>query len=302
LQENGTVVAWGVNYYDQVSGPQGLEGVIAIAAGGSHNLALGGQQPPMAVSQVLTGPANHDYELELSAVGGDGDLLTLRIASLPAMGTLYQYTNGHRGPAVTVSNTIVTDAGRRLIFAPFANRFGSPYASFTFIANDGHLDSTPATVTMNIDSPLAPEITGFSRSANEMSHLVFTGDSNTTYCVWVSTNLANWEYLGLPTQNSPGAFEFSDSAAGYFPQRFYRISTGCGTPSLQLSTSSGLGNGAFELRFTGGAYWTYRVWASTNLRDWELLGGAQEISPGVFRYLDVAASTWPQRFYRAGAP
>lgn len=36
----GTVVAWGGNYYGQCTVPEGLHGVVAIAAGARHNLAL----------------------------------------------------------------------------------------------------------------------------------------------------------------------------------------------------------------------------------------------------------------------
>ena len=40
LKSNGTVVAWGDNYYDQSTVPAGLSGVTAISAGYGHSLAL----------------------------------------------------------------------------------------------------------------------------------------------------------------------------------------------------------------------------------------------------------------------
>ena len=40
LKSNGTVVAWGDNYYGQRTVPAGLSGVTAIAAGGHHTVAL----------------------------------------------------------------------------------------------------------------------------------------------------------------------------------------------------------------------------------------------------------------------
>ena len=40
LKSDGTVVAWGYNYYGQTSVPAGLSGVTAIAAGYSHTVAL----------------------------------------------------------------------------------------------------------------------------------------------------------------------------------------------------------------------------------------------------------------------
>jgi len=40
LKADGTVVGWGHNAYGQATPPAGLTGVVAIAAGGYHNLAL----------------------------------------------------------------------------------------------------------------------------------------------------------------------------------------------------------------------------------------------------------------------
>jgi hypothetical protein len=134
------------------------------------------------------------------------------------------------------------------------------------LANDGLADSLPALVTINILPPVSPVISSFLQNSNGVFQLAFAGDSNTTYCVWASTNLANWEYLGLAAQATPGTFQFQDLSVGTSPQRFYRISTGCGTPVPRLSGNSAkIPGGAFALSFTGGPYWSYRVWASTNL-------------------------------------
>ncbi|MBG86513.1 MAG: hypothetical protein CMO80_06390 [Verrucomicrobiales bacterium] len=40
LTKGGRVVAWGGNFYGQCKVPQGLSGVVAIAAGSNHNVAL----------------------------------------------------------------------------------------------------------------------------------------------------------------------------------------------------------------------------------------------------------------------
>ena len=40
LKIDGTIVAWGDNTYGQTSVPSGLSGVIAVAGGGYHSLAL----------------------------------------------------------------------------------------------------------------------------------------------------------------------------------------------------------------------------------------------------------------------
>ena len=40
LKQDGTVVAWGYNFYGQTTVPAGLSGVVAIAAGVGHTVAL----------------------------------------------------------------------------------------------------------------------------------------------------------------------------------------------------------------------------------------------------------------------
>ena len=302
LQSDGSIFAWGYDQNNETTAPVYLVEAAIIDAGTSVNLALGGHWRPDVYPFQITSPANRDAEIELIAFDNDGDALTYRVASLPAVGTLYQYAGGSRGAAITASNTPVSDVGRRLIFAPFANQFGDPYSAFNFVANDGNLDSMPASVTLIIEPPMPAVITNFSRSTNGTFQMIFTGDSNTTYCISASTNLTNWEYLGLSSQTSPGLFQSLNLPAGDFPQRFYRVSTGCGTPPPLLSNLSGLTNGAFEIRFTGGNYWTYRVMTSTNLMFWEYLGAAQEFAPGQFRYLDTGMTNLPRRFYRAVAP
>lgn len=54
--------------------------------------------------------------------------------------------------------------------------------------------------------------------------LTFTGPKDTPYRVWSSTNLSDWQILGVPTQGQPGQFVFFDAhSAGDVP-RFYRVS------------------------------------------------------------------------------
>jgi hypothetical protein len=273
---------------------------VAVAAGGYHNLALGGIVVPQAISQVVTGAANQDLTIALAAVN-DSELATTKtIRSLPAVGSVYQFTNGSRGAKLAAPNTVVSDSQGRILFAPAANGSGSPYTTFTFSASDGLLDSSPGTITIYILPPLRPTITAFTRNPAG-SQLTFTGHSNTTYCIWASSNLTTWEFVGVPTQTIPGSFHFLDSNAKDFPQRFYRISTECSTPQPLLGQARTLSNGQFDLRFTGGPYWTYRVWASTNLANWELIGMADESAPGTFRFIDVNATNWPQRFYKTGS-
>jgi alpha-tubulin suppressor-like RCC1 family protein len=300
LRSDGTLLIWGDNTYGQRNAPVGLSNVVSITAGLRHNLAIG-NVPPLVLPRTFSGAANSDLLVTLSGSDTNSDALDFRLNTLPGAGKLYQYVAGQRGTALTNQAT-VADPQRRLFFAPPANAYGSPLTNFTYRANDGQADSATATVTLHIAAPTKPLITQFQRTANGITSLTFTGHSNTTYCVWASSNLVTWEYRGLPTQPTNGIFQFLDVDGTAYPQRFYRLSTGCETPLPNLNAGSSLTSSGFDLRFAGGPYWTYRVWSSTNLVNWEPLGTAEEFQPGQFRYLDADSTNRPQRFYKAGSP
>jgi hypothetical protein len=75
-------------------------------------------------------------------------------------------------------------------------------------------------VTVNLPSQPSVQV-----SSGTPISLLVTGDAGPDYTVQASTNLANW--LNLFTTNSPALpFNCSDSDAGNFPQRFYRVLLG----------------------------------------------------------------------------
>jgi hypothetical protein len=69
-------------------------------------------------------------------------------------------------------------------------------------------------------------------------------------------------------------------------------------PVLQL----GLVNGIAVLTFTGSTNLTYRVWASTNLSNWQVLGSPTQAQPGQFVFADAGAIGNGRRFYRVSLP
>jgi uncharacterized repeat protein (TIGR01451 family) len=302
LKRDGTVVAWGLGSSGQTVVPSGVHDVSLIAGGVTHSLADGGNLPPRSISNTVSGLANHDLVISLAGKDPNGDVLSYRVSALPPAGTLYQYSNGTRGAAIRDTVSAVADQSGRLVFAPAMNAYGSPYTSLSFVANDGETDSSPAAVVVSISPPTNPTFTSFGFGTNGSYALAFNGDSNTTYCVWASTNFLTWEYLGTAARAGSGAFSFSDASANAFPRRFYRISTGCLAPAAQYFGFSRSADGSFEVRFAGSQHSAYRIWASTNLTDWQVLGIATEAEAGSYRFLDISAAKLPQRFYRAGTP
>jgi hypothetical protein len=67
-----------------------------------------------------------------------------------------------------------------------------------------------------------------------------------------------------------------------------------------------LKNGSFSFTFTNNVGALFGVLAATNpalpLASWSALGGAAEISPGQYQFVDPQATNSPRRFYRAYAP
>jgi hypothetical protein len=224
LKSDGTVVAWGSNAYTQTNVPAGLSNVVAVAGGDYLCLAIGPNLPPLAQALTNSGYSNHDSVIQLRGSDPNGDLLSYRVASLPAAGGLYEYDAGVRGAAITAPGTSVSDALGRVIFVPATNALGSPYATFGCVANDGEADSAPATVTVNVILPPAPQLSraGSGWSSNGIFRVSFSGNSNATYRVWASTNLVDWDALGTATVVSNGWFQWLDAAAGDWPHRFYR--------------------------------------------------------------------------------
>jgi len=303
LKSDGTIVAWGQNNYDQTNRPVTLSNILDLACGPNHCLTIGGNLAPTATSATNSAYPNHDLPLSLTGSDPNGDLLGFRVNSMPTRGSLYQYNAGQRGAVISSNNTPVTDVSGRVLFAPALNTTGTPHATFAVSASDGEASSSPAMITINVVLPSAPQISAAhsvmmpiakpqlslsSSNGQDSFGFSFVGYSNLTYQVWASSNLVQWSLLGPATPSTNGWFQFMDAHATNWPQRFYRLS---------MPTDH-----AYNLNFTGQSNATYRVWTSTNLFQWTLLGTSTATSNGWFNFLDVEASKFPHRFYKAGSP
>lgn len=217
LKADGTVLPWGRGNSGQKNVPAGLSNVVAVAAGGYHNLTLG-NLPPSAQDQTNFSFAGQDVTITLQGSDANGDFLTYRVVTLPTAGKLFQWTPSGRGSSITATNSVVEDIGGRVILDfPLSSN-----SSFTFILNDGLSDSAPATVV--VDSFPAPviDVSNLSMGSGGEFFLSFVGFTNASYHVWASTNLTTWSVLGSATQSPPGVFQFTDTTATNWPQRFYR--------------------------------------------------------------------------------
>jgi hypothetical protein len=223
LQADGTLVFWGDNSEGQADPPAGLTNLVQACAGVYHTVAIG-DFAPQAVNQTANGYVNHDLPITLSATPGDGDILIYRVTAPPGLGTLYQFANGSRGNTITLLDPEVADAAGRVLFAPGTNAFGNPYDDFDFVVNDGLNDSLSAVVTVSIGLPASPSAQHALPASGPAGTfgLVFEGTANATYSIWASTNLATWDWLGPVPEVSPGNYQFLDTLATNWPERFYR--------------------------------------------------------------------------------
>ena len=78
-------------------------------------------------------------------------------------------------------------------------------------------------VEHQIGATNAPAVTGISHSTNGSVSLSASGNPGFLYVFWGSTNLVNWNWLGVRS-NATGTVQFSDLQATNHPSRFYRVS------------------------------------------------------------------------------
>lgn len=109
-------------------------------------------QTPIANPFTVAANENTDIVIDLEGTDADGDRLTFTVATLPALGHLFQYGNGNRGLEIIFANTVVIDSDRRVIFAAAPDQNGTPYTQCGFTVNDGEVDSVEATVTVSVNA------------------------------------------------------------------------------------------------------------------------------------------------------
>lgn len=151
--------------------------------------------PPVAIPGALSVAAGATIAGLLQGVDADGNALTFRIDSPPAQGTA----------------TIVDAAAGAISFVANATAAGSD--TFTFLVNDGTVDSVPASMTVTYSAPNAPPSAGdgtLSVAAGQTvaSTLVASDPNATDALTYVVVTPPRKGTVVLPSATS-GAFSFT---------------------------------------------------------------------------------------------
>ncbi len=260
-----TIVAWGSNGNGQTNVTTTPTNAMTIASGNTFNFALRPDGSVFGWGNNGSGQLNPVPGLtNVSAISG-GTSFALALGNQPpavSEANLSGYVNHDLSFALPVTSPDQTPLNIRVLSLPAA---GQLYQSSG--GARGPAISAPNTVVTD--------------PAGQVIFAPAPGDQGSPY--------AN--------------FGFSASDAVYTSSSA-QATIGIGLPAApqfdQSEFNSAAGN--FSASFSGSSNATYNVWASTNLSDWTLLGPASETDPGHFDFVDWAASLWPQRFYRVGAP
>ena len=65
--------------------------------------------------------------------------------------------------------------------------------------------------------------TAVKHQPNGRVQLQFSAEPGRVYIVEASTNLVDWEKIGVAMDQGDGTFTFEDANAAQFPNRFYRL-------------------------------------------------------------------------------
>jgi len=122
--------------------------------------------PPLAaVPQTIWTEQNEERIIRLQFTGGNADLKTAVIMTLPLQGSLYQYNSGNRGSKITSVPASLSDKDMNLFYVA-DGQAGNGAGNFDFYVHDGTGDSSPARITINVNPPGIPNFLLAAKSGN----------------------------------------------------------------------------------------------------------------------------------------
>jgi alpha-tubulin suppressor-like RCC1 family protein len=294
VKADGTVVAWGTDNGGGVTSiPAGLRNVVDVAAGEYHCLALKSDGTVVAWGRNTSGqaavPAGLSNVVAVSAGGNQS-------VALRADGAIVTW--GSSGSKLGLNNVVAV-----------ANGYGHGLA----LGN-----SIPQAPRNNVSGFAGQDVivtlTGTDPDGDSLRYRITTLPASGTLYQWVAGERGSIINTSNTWIDDPGGrVIYAHSLSG--SQQFSYVANDGSADSLAAVVAVTLNsppvkihnlmlgtNGDFSLQFAGISNATYRVWGSTNLTSWVVLGYAAQSPPGVFGFTDTNLTNWPQRFYRVTAP
>jgi hypothetical protein len=307
LKANGTVMAWGGNTYGQLNIPLGTSNIVAIAAGGAHSLALRGDGKVVAWGYNGDGEISIPNTVSNVVAVGAGNPLSVVVQADGKVSVFGNINGTFPVPPAGLSNVVLV-AGADDHISAVGHNAGPTIALqsvswWTFpnvdctiqlpLASDPNNDPVQMLIK---DIPVtgalyqcqggargAPIMTALTALTDPLGRVIYAPMSNSAASV-----LSAFSYVA--TDGEINSSVQSANVSLYLPSSASFDAQRCGFRT----------NG-FEVDFSGYPGAAYRVWATTNLADWELLGFANGNSNGQFQIIDPTAASMPYRFYRATA-
>ena len=196
---------------------------------------------PTATAQTVSAFEDVSKDITLSGSDGDSDALSYIITSLPANGTLTQYSGG----AINSTGTTISDGSNRVKYTSASNGNGNGHGNFNFKVNDGTEDSDAATVTVNVtavnDEPsftkgsnvTVNEDAGAKTVSSWASNLSKgTDDPSSQELAFTVTNANNSLFSVQPAISASGVLTYTSASNA----------TGSATVSVVLSDDGGTAN------------------------------------------------------------
>ncbi len=303
LKADSTVAVWGDSTYGQTSLPSGQTNVVTMAGGGYHSLLLKADGTVTAwgfnnynqtnVPYSLAGVIDIEAGIASSfAVHADGTITSWGYYNegwMPSgLGNVSAISAG-------ADNLALGERAPHALTATWGTSFGQD-VTVTLTAEDPESDPYTCSVSR---VPLKGKLYQYNPSGVRGSEILTNG---------TALNDAQQRVIFAPQADDFGnPYTTFDFVAGDG-----QLSSGAATititmvppaPALDLARCRLLSSGQFELNFSGQSNATYRVWRSTDLKNWQLAGTASVTSNGWFQFVNnPGQDKTPRRFFRAGAP
>jgi alpha-tubulin suppressor-like RCC1 family protein len=266
IRSDGRLFVWGFNEAGQTNLPLSLTNAVDVAGGFAHSVAL------TADDQVV-GWGNGLTVMPPGLVG---------VIGLASGHSHNVATSANTPPTVSsITNTIYVNTSRAMNLRGFDPNGDALRFRIVSLPTNGTL--VGLTITNGYQPITSPD----------QELLASYGAGFVTYTPAVGGFGSPYDSFGYVATDS----EFQSSPALLVLKVLLPP-----PPTLPAGGGSWTTNGEFALRFTGNFTAAYRVFASTNLMNWEPVGFATHLGSGQFEFREVPPTNRPVRFYRPGAP